>query len=605
MGDATILDRLERNAKERGDRPALLEPRSDKYDAWDTLTWTEYAKQVRVVARGFIALGHQPKDAVCIIGPNRAAWVLADLGAMCAGGFPAGIYATATPEQTEYILNHAGASICVVVDQKQADKVLALKPRLPHLKAIVLFPQSAKSGAEGVYTWDELLAKANSVPDQRLDELRAAMKPHEPATLIYTSGTTGPPKAVALSHQNLTWTAGQINALIDIHPGERGLSYLPLAHIAEQMVTIHGPIVTGTVVHFVPVLEQLGAALAQVRPHFVFGVPRVWEKIQAKIESALATAPANKVKMFRRAQKVGRSVTTAQFEGRSAPLLDRLLFPLFDKLVYSKLRARLGLDHARVLVTGAAPMPSAVRDWFMSVGIAISDVYGQSEDTGPTSFNEHGHAKIGTVGKPLQGVEVKIQPDGEIWVKGPNVFLGYYKDEAATKEVLEDGWLKSGDIGELDAQGFLKITDRKKDLIITAGGKNISPQNIEKMLCDLELVSQAVVIGDQRKYLSALITLVPEQLEQFCRAHGIADTDPVKRASHATLRDALERQIRDRVNSKLAHYETIKRFEILPAELSEGEGELTPTMKIKRKVVNSRHAALIEKMYQGADSAAA
>jgi long-chain acyl-CoA synthetase len=334
-------------------------------------------------------------------------------------------------------------------------------------------------------------------------------------------------------------------------------------------------------------------------------VPRVWEKIQAKIEAALATAPPNKVKMFRRAQKVGLAVTAAKFEGRSPSLGDRLLFKVFDRLVYSKLRARLGLDHARVLVTGAAPMSPATRDWFLGVGIAISDVYGQSEDTGPTSFNEYGRAKIGTVGRPVDGIEVKIAADGEICVKGPHVFLGYYKDEAATKEVLEDGWLKSGDVGELDADGFLKITDRKKDLIITAGGKNISPQNIEKMLCELELVSQSVVIGDQRKYLSALVTLVPEVLEAFCKKQGINESDPEKRALHPAVRAELQRLIDTKVNPRLAQYETIKRFEILPAELSEAAGELTPTMKIKRKVVNTKHAAVIAKMYEGADAAAA
>jgi long-chain acyl-CoA synthetase len=602
MGDATILDRLERQAKERGDRPALLEPRSASYDAWDTTNWSEYARKVRTVARGFLGLGFQQKDAVGIIGPNREAWVLADLGAMCAGGMPAGIYPTATLEQVEYILNHANASIAVVVDRVQAEKVIAVWPRLSALKAIVMFPGATKpDNAERVYSWEEMLAKSTSVPELRLDQLREEMRPDDAATLIYTSGTTGPPKAVALSHRNLMWTAGQINALIDVRPGERGVSYLPLPHIAEQMVTIHGAIATGITVHFVPVLEQLPAALVAVKPHFLFGVPRVWEKIQAKIEAAVTTAPAARQRMFRAAQKIGKVVTTAEFEGRPIPWTERLLYPIFDRLVFSKLRARLGLEHARVLVTGAAPMPPGTRDWFLSVGLAISDVYGQSEDTGPTSFNELGHARVGTVGKPIPGVEVRIADDGEICVKGPNVFLGYYKDEAATKAVLEDGWLKSGDVGELDADGFLKITDRKKDLIITAGGKNISPQNIEKMLTELPLVSQAVVIGDQRKYLSALLTLVPEGLDQFSKTRGIGAPNP----AHPAVRAELEQQIKTQINARLAQYETIKRFEILPAELSEAAGEMTPTMKIKRKVVNSRYSALIEKMYEGSDTAAA
>ncbi|MCK6547887.1 long-chain fatty acid--CoA ligase [Myxococcota bacterium] len=596
----TILDRLDRHARERADRPALLEPRSATFDAWDTLTWSEYAARVRQVARGFIALGHQPPDAVGIIGPNRTAWVLADLGAIMAGGLPAGIYATATAEQTEYILGHATASIAVVVDDVQAAKVLSVRAKLPHLKAIVLFPGAKKpANHDGfVYTWDELLAKASETPAERLDALRAEMKANNPATLIYTSGTTGPPKAVALSHENLTWTGSIVPQLVDVGPGDRGVSYLPLAHIAEQMISIHGPLTLAMTVHFVPVMEQLADALRAVRPHFIFGVPRVWEKIQAKVEAGVTVAPASKQRMFRLAQKVGLPVTKARFEGRTPPLVEGLAYRVFDKLVYSKFRERLGLDHARVLVTGAAPMPPATKEWFLSVGLAISDVYGQSEDTGPTSFNRYGQGRIGTVGKPIPGAEVKIAPDGEIWVKGPNVFLGYYRDPAATAEVLEDGWLKSGDVGELDPDGFLKITDRKKDLIITAGGKNISPQNIEKMLTSIPIVSQAVVIGDQRKYLAALVTLVPEELERFAKANGLSG-DLATLSAHPRVRDELQQRIDRDVNPKLAQYETIKRFEILPAELSEAAGELTPTMKIKRKVVNARHSATIERMYEG------
>lgn len=609
MEEATMLDRLDRRASERGEHPALLDPRSARFDAWDTITWSAYARGVRSVARGLIALGHVPGDAVGIIGPNRPAWVLADLGAIAAGGLPAGIYSTATAEQTEYILGHAGASIAVVVDAQQAAKVLSVKPRLPRLRAIVLYPGAERpaGGAGLVSSWEELLAAADRVPEHRLAELRGAMKPEDPATLIYTSGTTGPPKAVALSHRNLTWTGGLVSRLIDVVPGDRGVSYLPLAHIAEQLITIHGPISTGTTVHFVPVLEQLPDALRSVRPNYLFGVPRVWEKIQARIEGAIAQAPQGRQRLFRIAQQVGRPVTLARFEGRKPPRWEGLLYPAFDRLVFTKLRERLGLDQARVLVTGAAPMSAATKDWFLSVGMPICDVYGQSEDTGPTSFNVLGAGRLGTVGRPVPGVEVKLGPDGEILVRGPNVFLGYFKDPAATAQVLQDGWLCSGDVGAFDAEGFLQITDRKKDLIITAGGKNIAPQNLEKLLCDLPLVSQAVVIGDGRKFLGALLTLVPEALADLVRAKGLGALEPAALAAHPEVRAEVERLIAERVNPSLAQYETIKRFVILPAELTEAAGELTPTMKIKRKVVNERYAAEIARLYEepGSDGAAA
>ena len=600
MDEVTILDRLDLQAKERGDHPALCDPRNDRYDAWDTLTWRQYRDNVAELARAFLSLGHTPGDAVCIIGPNRVAWVVADLAAIAAGGMPAGIYATSTPEQTAYIIADSGASVVVVCDAVQAEKVLSRRAELPKLKAIVLFPGVAGPVAGGsglVRTWEEALAHAEHTPKARLDEIRGGLKSEGAATLIYTSGTTGPPKGVMLTHHNLMWTAKVGMSLVDTRAEDRCVSYLPLAHIAEQMMTIHGPITIGATAHFVPVLEQLPAALAQVRPHFLFGVPRVWEKIQAKVEAAAAEAPPMRRKILAAAQRVGLPVMRARFEGQKPSGMDALLWPLFDRLVYSKFRARLGLDHARLTFTGAAPMSPATRDWFLSMGVPISEVYGQSEGSGPTSFNLHGKGRLGTVGKPLPGTELKIAEDGEIWVKGPNVFKGYLNKAQATKEALDDGWLVTGDVGELDAEGFLRLTDRKKDLIITAGGKNIAPQNIEKLLREIDLVSQAVVIGDQRKFLSALLTLVPEKLAAFCKEHGIEVTDARAQAQHPKVREAIQAAVDRDVNPHLARYETLKRFEILDRELSEEAGELTPTMKIKRKAVNEHFGALIESMY--------
>jgi long-subunit acyl-CoA synthetase (AMP-forming) len=605
MGDLSILDRLDRQARERGDRPAVADPRNARFDAWDTLTWREYADRVYALARGFHALGHRPGDGVVILGPNSSAWVIADLAAIAAGGLPAGIYVTLTPDQAQYIAGHCKASIAVASDAKAAEKIAAGRASLPHLKAIVLFPGQTGPEDGFVFRWEECLKRGESVPAATLEEIRKAAKPEDPATLIYTSGTTGPPKAVALSHQNLTWTSQAAAHLIEVKAGDRSVSYLPLSHVAEQMLTIHVPISMGITVHFVPVMEQLGDALRAVRPTSFFGVPRVWEKIQGKVETGVASAPPTRQRLFRAAQKVGLAVTKARFEGKPPPTIESLLYPLFDKLVYRKLRERLGFDQMRMAATGAAPMSPATRDWFMSLGIMISEVYGQSEDCGPTTFNLAGQGKLNTCGRPVPGVEVKIAEDGEILVKGPNVFLGYLHDPQSTAETIDQaGWLHSGDVGVLDSDGFLKITDRKKDLIITAGGKNVAPQNIEKELREINLISQAVVIGDTRKYLSALLTLKPEELERFCKERGIQEPDPGKQAARPEVRTEIESAIQNLVNPRLARYETIKRFEILPRELSEEAGEMTPTMKIKRKVVNQRYATLIEKMYEGEEAAA-
>ncbi|MCA9555230.1 MAG: AMP-binding protein, partial [Myxococcales bacterium] len=314
MDQVTILDRLDQQARDRGDQPAVCDPRGDSYDAWDILTWSQYRDKVAEVARAFISLGHQPGDAVCIIGPNRVAWVLADLGAMAAGGMPAGIYPTSTAEQAEYIIQDSGASIAVLVDAVQAEKVLSVRANLPKLKAVILFPgaEPPTGSPDGlVYRWEEALAKAEATPRERLDSIRSELKSEGAATLIYTSGTTGPPKGVVLTHHNLMWTATTGMSLADTRPGDRCVSYLPMAHIAEQMMTIHGPITIGATAHFVPVLEHLPTALAQVRPHFLFGVPRVFEKIQAKVQAAAAEAPPARKKILAAAQKVGLPVMRA------------------------------------------------------------------------------------------------------------------------------------------------------------------------------------------------------------------------------------------------------------------------------------------------------
>ena len=590
----TVIDVLERTAREHADRPAM---RAKAGGAWQVTTWREYRDQAFLVARGFLALGLAPGEGVVILGYNRPEWFLADVGAIAAGGLPAGIYTSLTPDQCHYIAEHAGAAIAVVENAAYLATFLTLRDRLPKLRAIVLMsgvvtPDGAPA-APGVHTWQELLDLGAGVPAGDLRARIAAQKPEDACTLIYTSGTTGPPKAVALSHRNVVWTAAQVVAAYSALATDAMVSYLPLSHIAEQVVSLHTPMATGGCSWFAESLEKLRDNLLEIRPHFFFAVPRVWEKMQAAIQAAGAHNTGLKKKIAAWARRVGAAGSQAEQAGRRKPLL----YPLADKLVFSKVRGRLGLDRARVLATSTAPIAVETLDFFASLGLPILEVYGMSECTGPTTYSAPGRYRLGSVGRALPGTELRIAGDGEVLMRGPHVFLGYFKNPEATRETVDDeGWLHSGDIGELDADGFLRITDRKKELLITSGGKNIGPQILEGKLRQIPAVSQAVVVGDRRNYLAALLTLDPQQAPLAAAAAGSPARTPQELAACPLFRRHLEQQV-EAVNATLARYETIKKFVILPEELSIEAGDLTPTMKLKRQVVNRKYAAEIESLY--------
>ncbi|HEX9578063.1 MAG TPA: AMP-dependent synthetase/ligase [Myxococcales bacterium] len=529
-----------------------------KYGARE-YTWSEAAQLVRRTARALLALGVKPGESVSIAGPNRPEWILADLGAMAAGAVPAPIYPTLTAEQAGYVAEHSGAKVAIVQNDAQLQK---LRSRRPSMQFLVI-----EGAASSAMSWDQLLARAGETPESALDERLAALQPRGLATLIYTSGTTGPPKAVMLSHENLLFASRVAQRIAAISPDDVLVSYLPLSHVAEQMITIHGPAVSGAQIWFADALEKAPEVIRAARPTIFFGVPRVWEKMQSRIEEAATSA-----------SPLRRALLSWARRSRGA---------LADRIVLSKLRARLGLDRVRFAVTGAAAISLATLEFFDSLGIAILDVWGMSESTAMGTSNLPGARRPGTVGRPSAGVEIRLAPDGEILTRGPHVFLGYYKDEAATREALDrDGWLHTGDVGELDAEGYLRISDRKKDLIITSGGKNISPQNLEGQLRRIPGVALAVVVGDARRHLAALFTLEPRNgrgPEELAR-------DPAVIAEIARGLDA--------VNGQLASFETIKKFRVLPVQFSVESGELTATMKVKRKVVAQKFAREIEELFQ-------
>ena len=446
----------------------------------------------------------------------------------------------------------------VVENEEQLDKFREVGENLPKVQAYVLMFGEPKD--EGVHSWSQLLKMGEEVLEADLDARIKPQKAEDLATLIYTSGTTGPPKAVMISHKNLTWTAGQVISTVELQNDDSIVSYLPLSHVAEQVVGLHGPMGFGGCTAFAESIEKLGDNLREIRPSIFFAVPRVWEKIQAKIQAAGAKNTGLKKKIATWARGVGLAAAEAQQNQQPPPLL----YGLADKLVFSKVRAQLGLDRSRIQITSAAPISRDTLDYFASLGVVICEVYGMSECTGPATISLPDKYRIGKAGYCLPGGELKIADDGEVCMRGNHVFMGYLKNDEATQAALDaDGWLHSGDIGTIDDEGFLQITDRKKDLIITAGGENVAPQILEGHLKGIPVVAQAVVIGDRRKFLSALITLDPEKIEAESQQAGSAARDVTAAAKCSKFQAYVQTQI-DTVNGKLARVQTIKKFTIIP-----------------------------------------
>jgi len=551
---------------------------------WSALTWGEYAREVRRVARALAALGVRPGDRVALCGPNRPEWLLADLGALAAGAVPAPYYPTLTTDQAGYVVEHSEAVVAIVHDAAQLAKLDAMRSRLPRLRTCVVM-EGAAAGALG---WSEFLARATDVPESAIDERLERLAAGELATLIYTSGTTGPSKAVMISHGNLLFSAQTARQLMQVGPGDELISYLPLSHIAEQMASLHGPAVNGYGVSCCERIEELPEVLREVRPTIFLGVPRVWEKIQARVEERVARAPAHRRKLFRWAQRTA----LARARGERP-----LLHALADALVGSKLRRALGFDRARLRGTTAAPTPRATLEFFESLGMPLYELYGQSECTGAATSNTPDRRRLFSVGQALPGTEVRLDRDGEVLVRGPHVFLGYLKDPEATSAVLtRDGWLRTGDVGQIDRDGFLQIIDRKKDLLITSGGKNVSPQNIEGQLARIPGVAHAVVVGDARKHLAALIALDREAALREGQACGAQAGTVEALCVDPVFLGRIGRAVEE-VNRSLASYETIKKFRLLPVEFGIESGELTPTLKLRRKAVNARFAREIEELF--------
>jgi long-subunit acyl-CoA synthetase (AMP-forming) len=584
----TILEILDATSRAQADRPAMARKRGG---AWEKTTWREYRDAVRQAARALVATGVEPGEGVVILAFNRPEWFVANLATIAAGGRPAGIYTNSTPEQCRYITEHAEATVAVVENREALERLQGAGGRPAGLEAIVLM--DGEPGEPGVVTWKDFLARGTAAHDAEVDRRIAAARPDDVATLIYTSGTTGTPKGVMLTQGNLAFIAEKAQEILPVGPGDRLMSYLPLSHIAEQVVSHLLSLATGACVHFAESLEKLPENLREVRPHVFLGVPRVWEKIQAGMQAAGAQASPLRRRIANWAKGVGLAGGYADQEGRPRPWS----YALADRLVFSKVRQRLGFDDIRMLVVSAAPIAKETLDYFQSLALPIMEVYGMSECTGPTTMSSPKRYRLGRAGYAIPGTELRIAEDGEVLIRGPHVFKGYYKNEEATREALDaDGWIHSGDVGEIDADGFLRVTDRKKELLITSGGKNIAPQHLEGKLKQIAAVSQAVAIGDRRPYVVALLTLDPLRVVAEAEKAGSPARTPEEAARCPAFKAYLEKQV-EQANQGLARYEQVKKIVLLPQELSVETGELTPTLKLKRRVILERHKDAIEALY--------
>jgi long-chain acyl-CoA synthetase len=598
-GQDTLPKLFRHVVRERGDRVAM---REKDLGIWRAITWREYGLRARHTGLGLVALGLRPGDVVSIIAENRPEWLYTDMGTLAVAGVTNGIYTTDAPRQVEYIVNDSGSRFFFAENEEQLDKILEVRARCPQLVKIVVYDMDGLHGFrdEQVMPFEALLglgARYEGEHPGAWDALVELPKPDDLAILVYTSGTTGPPKGAMLSHRNILFQLGYADFLAEPREGDQQLSFLPLSHVAERTFTVFYPLRTGATVNFAESIDTVPENIREVAPAVFFAVPRIWEKFYSAVALRMREATWLGRLAYRWALGVGMRVAAARIAGRRPPIAQRLLYRIADFLVLDNVKRSLGLHRARGAATGAAPIAPDLIRWYVALGIDMREVYGQTENCGLATAMPADRIKLGTVGVARAGTEVRVSPAGEILLKGPHVFLGYYKSPAKTAETVIDGWLHTGDVGEIDADGFVRITDRMKDIIITAGGKNVTPSEIENQLKFSPFISDAVVIGDQRKFLSCLVMIDPETVAQFAQERNVPFTDFASLCRAKEVQDLIWSEI-ERVNRQLARVETIKTFRLIEQVLTPEDEELTPTMKLKRSFVNRKYKDVIDSMYE-------
>lgn len=560
-----------------------LAMRVKKFGLWESITWAEYVNAVNALAAKMIDLGLEAGEHVSLLGENRPEWCIADLAIQTAGAATVGVYTTSSPEQLAYHLEHSDSVGLILEDAEQLEKWLEIKHNFPDVRWVILMEEEPY---EGVYQWADIIesgmmlyGRDPSVVDQRL----ANINPDKTALFIYTSGTTGDPKGAMLSHTNLLWAIEALTGAIPISHKDELLSFLPLSHIVERLISVTAPLKYGYSVSFTENLDTVMTNLQEIRPTVLFAVPRIWEKIHSLVELNMKDAHFLKR-------------VTYEWASKSLAKPKSSLHHMLAQLATFKiLRYRLGLDRVRVAISGAAPIAPEILAYFRGLGIDIREGYGLTESTGLIAIHRE-NVVLGTVGPAFPGVEMKIAPDGEILSKSPGNFIGYYKDPESTAEALEGGWLHTGDVGSIDENGMLSITDRKKDIIITAGGKNIAPQKIENQLKSSIFINDAVVIGDRRRFVSALLVLDEDNVTHWAMERQLSYTTYTDLTQNEEVIELIEEEVA-KVNKTLARVESIRKFIILPKRLYHEDGEVTATLKVKRSSIEQQYANEIEELY--------
>ncbi|MFH1083469.1 MAG: AMP-binding protein, partial [Pseudomonadota bacterium] len=585
--------------KKYGDRVAM---RKKEYGLWHDISWNDFYRRAKYVGSALISLGLKKGDCVSIIGDNCPEWVIIDLGVQCAGGVAVGVYSTNAWPQVEYVISDSESKFFFVENEEQLDKWLNFRDNVPKLQKVIVWDLEGLRHFEDpmVMTFDDILELGRQVAEKEPDLFESRMEeitPEDLSVLIYTSGTTGPPKGAMLTHKNVTWMGEAICIDNPVYDTDEVMSFLPLCHIFERLFSVFAQITHGYTVNFIESLDTVTDNMREISPTVGYAVPRIWEKYLSAVYIRMSDATWFKKLLFGIALKIGKTRATLKMNFKPVPFYLEALYQIAHFGVFRKLKERLGFDRLRVAYSGAAPISPDVLHFFQSIGVNLIEGYGQTEGTGVTCVSRVDKVKFGTVGPPITGTEVKIAEDGEILVRSPSVFKGYYKNPESTAETLKDGWLYSGDVGEFDEDGYLKITDRKKDIIVTAGGKNITPQYIENKLKFSPYVNDAVVIGDRRKFLASLIMIDEDNVVKYAQDNKIQFSTYKDLTQSPEIVKLIQTEV-DQVNETLARVEQVKKFTILPKKLYEEDGEVTPTMKVKRKYVNEAFGDLIEAMYK-------
>jgi len=585
----TLADLLPRSAEMYAGAEAL---RFKEGDAWVSRSFAEVGETVRALSLGLIELGVGKGDKVSILANTRPEWTIADFAALSAGATVVPIYQTNSPEECQYVLENSDAKVVVVEDDEQMEKIRAVRDQLPLLEHVIRMTGTS----DDAISFTELEARGARRDASEWEARWQSVTPEDICTFIYTSGTTGPPKGCVISHGNYRAMLDMVNETSVIEGEDVTYLYLPLAHSFALLIQLGSFDLGATIAYWERDPLKIMPNLAELKPTYFPSVPRIFEKIYTLATSSMEKEGGIKKAVFDWSIRVGGKVRELERSGRQPGFLLRKQYEFADKKVLSKIRGLFG-GKLRLAVSGAAPISPDILRFFDAAGVLVLEGWGMTETSTAATISSPEDFKIGTIGKPFPGCEIKIAEDGEILVKGPNVFQGYYKNEEATRETIVNGWLHTGDLGSIDAEGFITITGRKKDIIITAGGKNITPANLEGEIKQHPLVSQCVVVGDRRPYLVALVTLDPEEAAAYAKEHDLPE-DPAQLAANGDVREAIEAHLA-KVNEKFARVEQVKKIAILPHDLSQENGELTPTLKVKRAVVADKHQDEIEQLYAG------